>query len=143
MSTEATFLLSLGISAVVVTAVMLVWAFSRTGSVTTVRMTKRRVALHTEVPPQVVYAWLVQHCPVGYSVEDHDPARGVVILSSRVTLFTWGFFYPAIVYAHGTGTRVDLGIKSKMFQYGPLVTRDHRKLAHALAVLTHGRVQGG
>ncbi|MGX7828737.1 hypothetical protein ACTG9Q_26940 [Actinokineospora sp. 24-640] len=129
--------------ATVLIAVQLVVAFSRTGSVTAVRMTKRRIVLYTEVPPGVVYSWLVQHCPAGYSVDDHDPTRGVVILSSRPTAFTWGFFYPAVVYANGTGTRVDFGIKSKVFQYGPLVTRAHRKAAHALAVLTHGRVHGG
>ena len=34
------------------------------------------------------------------------------------------------------------GIKSKVLQYGPLVTRAHRKLAHTLAGLTQSRVEG-
>jgi hypothetical protein len=59
------------------------------------------------------------------------------------THVAWGFFYPAVVYADSAGTRVDLGIKSKVFQYGPLVTRAHRKLAHALASLTQSRIEGG
>ncbi|MEV0701948.1 hypothetical protein AB0I53_29095 [Saccharopolyspora sp. NPDC050389] len=66
-----------------------------------------------------------------------------MLLSSRPTAFTWGFFYPAVVYAEGAGTRVDLGIKSKAVQYGPLVTQAHRKLAHALASSTQSRVEGG
>ncbi|MCP3798427.1 hypothetical protein NLX83_04055 [Allokutzneria sp. A3M-2-11 16] len=115
-------------------------AYNRKGSVATVQMSKRRLVVQSPAPPQVVYGWLVQHCPGGYAVEDHDPSRGIVLLSSRPSAFTWGFFYPAVVSADGAGTRVDLGIKSKAFQYGPLVTRAHRKLAGALAGLVQGRV---
>jgi len=128
---------------VVLLGVMLLVAFTRKGSVDTIAMTARRIKLHTTAPPDMVYTWLTQHCPTGYSVEDHDAARGIVILSSRPTAFTWGFFYPAVIHAEGAGTRVDLGIKSKLFQYGPLVTRAHGKLAHALASLTQGHIEGG
>lgn len=120
---------------VAVVLVLLLVAFTRKGSVAAIAMTKQRIVLHATAPPDVVYGWLTQHCPAGYSVEDADPARRIVILSSRPTLFTLGFFYPTFVYTEGGGTRVDLGIKSKAFQYGPLVTRDHRKLAQALASL--------
>lgn len=123
--------------------VALLVGFTKKGSVATVAMTARRIVLHSMAPPDVVYAWLTRYYPTGYSVEDHDPVRGIVILSSRPTAFTYGFFYPAIVYAEGAGTRVDLGIKSKVFQYGPLVTRAHRKLAQALAALTQSHVDGG
>lgn len=124
-------------------AVALLVVFTRKGSVATIAMTKRRIVLHSAAPPQAVYAWITQYCPSGYSVEDHDPARGIVILSSRPTAFTWGFFYPIAVYPEDGGTRVDLGIKSKLFQYGPLVTRTHRTLAHALANTTQSRVETG
>ncbi|MGH3757791.1 hypothetical protein [Actinophytocola sp.] len=121
--------------AVAIVLVQLLVAFTRKGSVATIGMTKQRIVLHAAAPPDVVYSWLTQHCPAGYSVEDADPARRIVILSSRTTLFTLGFFYPTFVYAEGGGTRVAIGIKSKAFQYGPLPTRDHRKLAQALASL--------
>lgn len=133
---------SVGFAAVLV-SVMLLVAFTRKGSVATVAMTKRRIVLHSAAPPGVVYGWLAQYCPTGYSVADADPARGIVLLSSRPTVLTWGFFYPAVVSAEGAGTRVDLGIKSKLFQYGPFVTQAHRKLAHALASLTQSHVEGG
>ncbi len=104
----------------VLIGVSLLVAFTRKGSVATVAMTARRIKLHTAAPPpEMVYTWHTQHCPAGYSVEDHDAARGIVILASRPTAFTWGFFYPAVIHAEGAGTRVDLGIKSKLFQYGP------------------------
>jgi hypothetical protein len=127
----------------VLVGVLLLVAFTRKGSVSTVAMTRRRIVLHSAAPPGAVYGWLTQYCPTGYSVEDADPARGVVLFSSRLTAFSYGFFYPAVVSAEGAGTRVDLGIKSKVFQYGPVVTRAHRKLAQALAGLTQSRVEGG
>ncbi|ANN17901.1 hypothetical protein SD37_21125 [Amycolatopsis orientalis] len=127
----------------VLVGVSLLVAFIRKGSVATVAMTARRIKLHTAAPPEMVYTWLTQYCPTGYSVEDHDATRGIVILSSRPTAFTWGFFYPAVIHAEGAGTRVDVGIKSKLIQYGPLVTRAHGKLAHALAGLTQGHIEGG
>ena len=127
--------------AIILVGVMLLVAFTRKGSVATVAMTSRRIVLHSAAPSGVVYSWITQYCPAGYSVVDADPARGIVLLSSRPTALTWGFFYPVFVYSEGTGTRVDLGIKSKVFQYGPLVARDHRKLAHALAALTQSQVE--
>ncbi|WP_436499185.1 hypothetical protein [Actinokineospora sp. HUAS TT18] len=134
------FLIGLVTSTVVV-LVFLVVAFTRKGSAATATMTKRRMVLHSAVPPATVYNWLVYHCPPGYSVDDQDPSRGIVILSSRPSLFTYGFFYPAFVYQEGTGTRIEVGIKSRAIQVGPLVTRDHRKLAYALAGLTHSQVE--
>ncbi|MDI5977902.1 hypothetical protein [Amycolatopsis magusensis] len=127
---------------VALVGVMLLVAFARKGSVAAIAMTARRIGLHTAAPPDMVYAWLTQHGPAGYSVDDAAAVRGIVILSSRPTGFTWGFFYPAVIHAEGAGTRVDLGIKSKLFQYGPLVTRAHRKLAHALGSLTQSHIEG-
>lgn len=127
---------------IVVTAAALVVAFARKGSVARLTMTKRRIVLLSTAPPEVMFDWLSRYCPPGYSVDDADPARRTVILSSRPTAFTWGFFYPAVVTPEGIGSRVDLGIKSKMFQYGPLVTRAHRKLAHTLAGLTQSQIIG-
>lgn len=121
--------------------IMTVVAYNRTGRVATVRMTDRRMVLHTAAPPHVVFHWIVQYCPQGYTVDDADPVYGVVVLSSKPTVFTWGFFYPVVLSAEGTGTRVDLGIKSKMFQAGPLVTRAHRQLAHTLAGMTQSRLE--
>ncbi|WNV86378.1 hypothetical protein [Umezawaea sp. Da 62-37] len=128
--------------ACVLTLVMYLVASSRKGSVGAVAMTNRRIVLHSAAPPGAVYSWLTQYCPPGYSVEDADPANGIVVLSSKPTFFTYGFFFPAIVCTEGTGTRVDLGIKSRLFQYGPLVTKAHREIAHALANLTQSRVEG-
>ncbi|MBB3665879.1 MULTISPECIES: hypothetical protein [Prauserella salsuginis group] len=136
------FLLAMLIVAVVV-SVPLVIALTRKGSVATVPMTKRRQVVRVEAAPEHVYAWITQRCPAGFAVVDTDPGRGLALLDSRMSLATWGFFYPVLVTPEPAGTRVEIGIKSKAIQYGPLVTRQHRKLADALATLTHGRVEAG
>ena len=128
---------------VVVSGVLLVAAFSRKGSVTAVVMGRRRIVLRSAAPPDAVYAWLTQYCPAGYSVDDADPARGIVIMSSRPTVFTWGFFYPIAVVPRDAGTDVHIGIKSRLAQYGPLVTRAHRELARTLGSLTQSEIVGG
>lgn len=139
---DITLLLGL-FGAVVGATVLVLFAIRRKGSVATVPMTKRRQIVRTGAPPQHVYGWITQHCPAGYSVVDTDPGRGLVLLDSRTTFATWGFFYPILVTPEPTGTRVEIGIKSKAIQYGPLVTREHRKLADAVAALVHGRVEAG
>ncbi|GAA1219560.1 hypothetical protein [Prauserella alba] len=136
------FLLVMLIMAVVV-CVLLVIALTRKGTVATVPMTKRRQVVRVDAPPDHVYAWITQRWPAGFSVVDTDPGRGLALLDSGMSLATWGFFYPVLVTPEPTGTRVELGIKSKAIQYGPLVTRQHRKLADAVAALTHGRVEAG
>ncbi|GAA1222955.1 hypothetical protein GCM10009676_00160 [Prauserella halophila] len=138
----ATLLFALAGVLIAVT-VLALFAIKRKGSIATVPMTKRRQGVRTGAPPQQVYGWITQHCPDGFSVVDTDPGRGLVLLDSRISAATWGFFYPVLVTPEHTGTRVEIGIKSKAVQYGPLVTRQHRKLADALAALTHGRVEAG
>ena len=117
-------------------------AYTRKGRIAKVAMTSRRIVLHTAAPPNVVFHWIAQYCPHGYAVDDADPAHGIVLLSSKPTLTTWGFFYPVVISVEGTGSRVDLGIRSKLFQVGPLVTRAHQKAAYTLANMTQSRIEG-
>jgi hypothetical protein len=60
-------------------------------------------------------------------------AQGCVVLRSSMTAFTWGFFFPIYAARGDDGvTRVEVGIASRFFQYGPLVTRAHNKLMEQL-----------
>ena len=59
-------------------------------------------------------------------MHDSDAARGVVVLATGVTGFSWGFFYPIFVTASGSGSTLEIGIKSRIFQAGPVVTNNHK-----------------
>ncbi|KID31638.1 hypothetical protein [Prauserella rugosa] len=126
--------------ALVAAGVMFLVATTRKGSVASIAMTKRRIVLWSSAPPEALYAWVTQYCPQGYRLEDADPASGRFVVSSRPSFATWGFFFPGVVYADPAGSRLELGITSRAVQWGPLVGREHRKLAQELATLTGSRL---
>ena len=67
----------------------------------------------------------------GYNVV--DAAEGpIVILASGVSFASWGFFYPVHVHPEGNGSKIVVGISSKVFQIGPVVTRAHEKCVQAI-----------
>ena len=62
-----------------------------------------------------------------------DAAEGpIIVLSSGVTFGSWGFLYPVHVHAQGGGSRIIVGITSKVFQIGPLVMRAHTKCVETI-----------
>lgn len=64
----------------------------------------------------------------GYEVEAFDEENGRLVLSDRPTITTWGFFYPIFISTvKERQTLVEIGIKSRLIQVGPLVTRKHSK----------------
>jgi hypothetical protein len=67
-----------------------------------------------------------------YTVDDQEARTKVLVLSSPVTLFSWGFLYPVYLHAEGTGTRIQIGCHSKFFQMGPIVAGAHGKVRDAI-----------
>jgi TIR domain len=63
-----------------------------------------------------------------YKVEEFDENKGIIILSDSMTLFSNGFFYPIyLVTENEKSTLIEIGIKSKLIQFGPIVRRSHEK----------------
>jgi hypothetical protein len=106
-------------------------AFSRKGKVASTTMGSRQTEIHTQASPDQAFAAIAA---IGrpYSVDDRDPGAKIVVLSSPVTFFTWGFLYPVFIHAEGTGSRIQIGCQSKFIQMGPLVTNAHRKCVAAI-----------
>ena len=74
----------------------------------------------------------------GYGVDHIDGAAAPLVLSQGAGLFSFGFFYPLFLTPTPGGTMVELGIQSRAFQFGPLVTRAHRKLFEGLTAALAG-----
>ena len=109
-------------------AVAYVVAFSRKGNVRMAMSSSQR-EIHSPASPEDVVARL-KHIGAPYVV---DAAEGpIVILASGVTFASWGFFYPVHVHAEGSGSKIVVGISSKVFQIGPVVTRAHEKCVQAI-----------
>jgi hypothetical protein len=115
----------------VVMAVGLLIAFLRKGSVASTRMGTRRIEVVSAMDPAAVFARLTR-ITGDLKVDDASPDAKIVILSSSPSLVTWGFLYPVIIHAAGTGSRIEVGVLSKVLQWGPLVTRAHKKCVAAI-----------
>jgi hypothetical protein len=106
-------------------------AFTRKGKVAGTSMTSRREEISSPATPSEVFAALRE---VGhpFKVDDSDAASNMLVLSSPVTLFSWGFLYPVFITPSGSGSRIMIGCGSKLFQIGPVVTNAHNKCVAAV-----------
>jgi len=111
------FLVAIGVAYVV--------AFTRKGKVS-MGMTSRREEISSPASPAEVFAALRLIGPP-YTVDDVDASSNMLVLSSPVTLFSWGFLYPVLITPNGTGSKIVIGCGSKVFQLGPVVTNAHNK----------------
>lgn len=108
---------------------MYMYVGTRTGTIEQVLPTPRMQSVPARGDIASVFAQIVQAAPgAGLSVDAKELDTGRILLASGVTMFTWGFFYPVMIKVDPAGTRVEVGIKSKLFQWGPLVTRAHDKV---------------
>jgi hypothetical protein len=116
------FLLALGVGYVV--------AFTRKGKVS-MGMTSRREEIASPASPAEVVAALRLIGPP-YKVDDVDASSNMLVLSSPVSFFSWGFLYPVVITPRGSGSTIVIGCGSKVFQMGPLVTRAHNNCVAAV-----------
>lgn len=68
-----------------------------------------------------------------YTIETLDESSFSIILGENLTLTTNGFFFPIyLTFLNDNNTKVEVGIKSKAFQTGPLVNQSHQKFVNEL-----------
>ena len=112
--------------------VFLLLAYTRTGSVDRFPIKSRVIEFMTPRHPAELFA-VISRGVGQFKLEDSDADRGLVLLTTTPTLGTWGFFYPVAIEALPSGgSRVRVGIASRVFQMGPLVTKWHKKCAEAI-----------
>lgn len=106
-------------------------AFLRKGKAASAQLGSRRLDLHTPADPDTVFQRISQ-LRGKFSADDADPARKIVVLASSLSIASWGFLYPVFIHAEGSGSRIEVGCHSKVFQLGPVVTKWHRECASAI-----------
>ena len=123
----------------VMVGIGLIVAFSKKGSVAGAQMGSRVLDVHTPADPDTAFA-KIKGMGGLYKVDDSDPSRRVIVLSSSPTMFSWGFLYPVFIQPEGSGSSIQVGIHSKCIQWGPIVTRAHKdviaRIERALGVAT-------
>jgi hypothetical protein len=118
------FGIGLLVGGIIVLVIILV-AATRKMPAHSVQQTSRRMTLTSPLAPAAVVAKLEAARWNRIKLHDSDPARGVVVLATGTTIFSWGFFYPVFVTPSGTGSTIEVGIKSRAVQWGPVVTNNH------------------
>ena len=89
-------------------------------------MPKRVMSFEAPLPPENVMAALAGGLPgANAKLEASDPATHRVLLAQPATFNNWGFFIPVSATASGAGSKVDVGIASRSFLWGPAVTKAH------------------
>lgn len=94
-------------------------------------------AFSSPLPPASILKTIARFAPTGgYRVEAIDEINGRIILnkpSSMIYLYS-GFFYPIFLTSQSDGTTlVQIGIKPKIHQAGPM-TKDHDKCVNDIKV---------
>ncbi len=102
---------------------------------------KQLLKFSTNQSPQTI----IEHVTLlartfNFTIEDINERIGRIILGSYFNWTSWGFFYPVYVsIQNDEKTLVEVGIKSRLYQYGPVVTRAHKKFYNKVknAILTN------
>jgi hypothetical protein len=108
---------SVAAAALVCTAAYAV-AYRRKGRVGSVRVGASHVDIYSPADPAVVFDAIAAIGPP-YTVDDLDRDTRMLVLSSRPTFWSYGFLYPINVVAEDGGTRVEIGVTSRLFHIGP------------------------
>ncbi len=111
---------------VILVVIVSIVAAMRTVSARTVRRTRRRITLTSPLPPVAVIEKLKRAAWRKVKVVDSDPERGVLVLSTPMTLFSWGFYYPLFTTPVGSASTIEVGIISRTLQWGPVITNNHK-----------------
>ena len=90
---------------------------------------RRMMSFQMASDTEAVFSAILASFPRGrYKVASHDMARGRIFLEAPISWASWGFYFPIDISERGGGTLIEIGIVSKAFQWGPLVTRAHKEL---------------
>jgi hypothetical protein len=108
---------------------------SRRGRVANAAIGARRLELRSSADADTVFAKLLE---IGgdLRVDDADPNKRILVLSSPTTLWSSGFLYPVHVRPDIIGSVVLVGIRSKSISVGVVRTsRAHQRCAAELLQL--------
>jgi hypothetical protein len=94
----------------------------------TAEPTARYLTLSSPLPPAEVFARLERARWTGHCrLADKDEQRRVLVLSSSVSGWGWGFFYPVFVHRDDSGSLIEIGVRPRVpVQPGLIVANNHK-----------------
>ena len=123
--TAANFFIGLVIAAP--PAIGLIIAAMRRGSFMTDSKPRRLQSFTTECNQKETMKAIIRFAQQSdYKISGIDEVKGQLVLEESASYTSWGFFFPILVsWQPNNTTLVEIGIKSKLFQVGPIVSRRH------------------
>jgi hypothetical protein len=109
----------------------------RKGRVANAALGMQRLELRSPADAETVFARILQ-VGGGFRVDDSDPSKKILVLSSATTLWSSGFLFPVHVRQDIIGSIVVIGIRSKSITVG--IVRKSR--AHARCAVEIGELLG-
>lgn len=130
----ASLMLEVLIIGVVVVGIGLIIAAMRRGSSATGSKPSRLQSFTATGSPQETLKAIIRFAQqAGYQISAIDEAKGQLVLEESASLTSWGFFFPVFVSPKSdNSTLVEVGIKSKLVQVGPIVSRSHEKCVNGI-----------
>ncbi len=89
---------------------------------------QRRGQFMVKLPADQIRAKLLELAKSkGYTIEETSELQ--IVLADQPTATSWGFFYPITLSTKPDGTTIlTIGIKSRLMQFGPVVSKHHKRL---------------
>lgn len=113
----------------------------RNGSSVLGQRPRRIRSLTTALSPQETLKIIIrtaQHD--GYKIPAIDLENDQLVLEEPTSVMSWGFFFPVIVSQQSDrSTLVEIGIMSKLIQFGPIVTRSHDQCVNGIKAALFAR----
>ena len=120
---------------ILIVCILLIVAASCKGSKVIDEKPSKIIKITSELGISDVYKKLLkysQNC--AYKVESLDEEKHVIVFGDDATLTSYGFLYPIYLSEENGKTIIEIGIKSKAFQVGPIVTKSHEKFVNNIKI---------
>jgi hypothetical protein len=76
-----------------------------------------------------------------YKISNLDETENQALLEESASLWSWGFYFPVLVSKQPNGfTSIEVGIKSKFIQYGPIVSRSHKRCINGIKAALNEKI---
>lgn len=119
---------------IVAVGINLTIAATRRGSSVIGTKPRRLQTFTVQADPQQALEEVIHFAQqAGYKISAKDEAKGQLVLEESASAMSWGFFFPIFITRQPDDvTLVEVGIKSKLLQVGPIVTRSHEKCVNGI-----------
>lgn len=129
---------------IAVIGVLLIVAATRKPSTAVGERPNRMLSFDTSASPSEAARSVVRFAQSsGYAIEEISPNEDSIVVSEPPTLTTWGFLYPILLSEQPNGgTMVEVGVKSKLVQYGSLTARSHERFVNGIKAAIYSEGSG-